>query len=115
MPDIRVEYHPNSKRQPKTSTLEGFRFPEPPPGFTAIPGLSSWTPFDTKSEYEFTQIALEASLNQRQVAGLCDIIQRCMAQEDAFGFKKPADLERCLNNAATLVPGVSAPFYIPDL
>lgn len=112
LPDIRVEYHPNSKRPPKTSTLEDFRFPDGPPDFTPAPGASSWTPFVTRSDYQFTQIALEASLNQRQVAGLCDIIQRCLAQEDTFSFKTPADLERRLNNAAGLVPGVSPHIFI---
>jgi len=87
IPDIRVESRPHSKRS--------FRLSQPHPKPTPTPGGSTWHPFDSKSEYQFAQIALEASLSHRHIDILCEIIHRCVAKEDRFDIKNVV-LERRL-------------------
>ena len=105
---ICMEYHPHSQRSPKLAKLEDFRQQEP---VEVRPPKSSledpWRPFQSRADFEFAELVLEAALNKRQVEKLIDIFERCKSGQDSFLIKNHKDLHDLWKYASALVTPVS--------
>ena len=51
-----------------------------------------WEPFQTRSEFEFAEVAFMASLSKNQVNVLIQIIKRCINGEDKFEIRSHAHM-----------------------
>jgi hypothetical protein len=100
---IRTEYHPNSKLPPKVAKFEDYReyhsqHRRPTPRNLTKP----WSPFRTRAEFEFAEIALDAALNQRQVDALLKVFRRCLEGEDSLDLKDHNELQKMWDLASVL-------------
>jgi hypothetical protein len=95
--DFKTEYHPRSKRPTLFQTANEFRVrhvskPTPDP--------TPWHPFRCKGDFEFAEIALEASLNKEQVEALLNLISRVAKGEAQVTFANEAELRKACDWAA---------------
>jgi hypothetical protein len=100
---IQTEYHPHSKLPPKVTKFEDYRkyhsqHRHPIPHNATKP----WTPFRTRSDFEFAKIALDAALNQRQVDALLKVFRRCLKGEDSLDLKDHNELQEMWDLASVL-------------
>jgi hypothetical protein len=100
---IRTEYHPRSNLPPRVVKFEDYReyngrHRRPTPRNPAKP----WTPFRTRAEFEFAEIALDAALNNRQVDALLRVFRRCLEGEDSLDFKDHNELQKMWDLASVL-------------
>ena len=89
--DFKTKYHPRSKRPTLFQTSDDFRVcntSKPPPNPTP------WHPFRCKRDFEFAEIALEASLNKRQVESLLDLISRVAKGKAQVTLENEAELHK---------------------
>ncbi|KAG2036469.1 hypothetical protein BDR03DRAFT_866074, partial [Suillus americanus] len=59
-----------------------------------LPNKKPWLPFKSRLEFEVTQIALEAALNNDQTDWLIKICRQCAIGNDKFTFKNHKDIHR---------------------
>lgn len=102
--DFKTEYHPRSKRPTLFQTANEFRVrhvskPTPDP--------TPWHPFRCKGDFEFAEIALEASLNKEQVEALLNLISRVAKGEAQVTFANEAELRKACDWAAEELTPVS--------
>ncbi|KIK78072.1 hypothetical protein PAXRUDRAFT_17084 [Paxillus rubicundulus Ve08.2h10] len=69
---------PNEMDLHKDEGISGLLY-EPGDGKPGSPDHAPWCPFQCKGDFEFAEIALDASLNQKQVDDLLDLIS-CVAK-----------------------------------
>ena len=103
-PDFKTEYHPRSKRPTLFQMSDEFRVRKdtrPPPN------PAPWRPFQCQGDFEFAEIALEASLNKGQVDALLNLISRVARREAQVTFKNDAELRKACNSAAEELTPVS--------
>jgi hypothetical protein len=102
---IRTEYHPKSGRKLK---FEQFRGPSPadipPPPNTS--SKAPWTPFKSRADFEFAEIALQAALNQNQVDRLLKIFERCASGKDKLNLKNNKEIREIWSDASALISTV---------
>lgn len=106
--DFRTEYHEKAGKPPKVSRFEDYHLhniPNAPPIQTTS-GDAPWKPFDSRADFEFAEIALEAALNKKQIDHLVKIIRRCVEGEDSFNLKNHKDLDSLWKDASVLVSPV---------
>lgn len=90
--DIKVEYHPNSGRQPVIHHFEDYgRKNSDDPDLPVE--REPWRPFESRLDYEVAELALEAALNQSQTERLIKLVQRAANKEDKFSICNQADLQ----------------------
>lgn len=100
---IRTEYHPHSKRPPKVVKFDDYREYHPQRRrLTPRNPTKPWTPFRTRSEFEFAEIALDAALNKRQVDALLQVFRRCLEGEDTLDLKDHSELQSMWDLASVL-------------
>jgi len=105
---IRTEYHPHSQRPPKLVKFKDFRRQEPAEGRPPKSSLEDpWQPFQSRADFEFAELALEAALNKRQVEKLIGIFEHCKSGQDTFSIKNHKDLRDLWKDASALVTPVS--------
>lgn len=95
--DFKTEYHPRSKRPTLFQTSDAFRVhntSKPPPNPTP------WHPFRCKGDFEFAEIALEASLNKGQVESLLNLISHVAKGEAQVTLENEAELRKTCDWAA---------------
>lgn len=81
--DIKVEYHPHSKKPPSVHHFSEFSRSRPSEG--QIPRNNSpWEPFRTRLDFEVAEIALEAALTKEQTNRLLDLVHRSASGTDPF-------------------------------
>jgi len=61
-----------------------------------------WRPFKTRSEFEFAEVAINASLTKKQVDALIQLMQRCIRGEDSFNIRDYDHLRKIWNSGADL-------------
>ena len=100
---IRTEYHPHTKSPPKVVKFEEYReYYSQRRRPTARNPTKPWSPFRTRAEFEFAEIALDAALNKRQVDALLKLFHRCIEGQDQFGLKDHTDLTEMWELASVL-------------
>jgi hypothetical protein len=104
--DIRTEFHPNSGLPPRIDHFSDYRAQadtvrKPPPDKTP------WRPFRSRTDFEFAEIALKASLNKDLTDALIKLIHRCAKEKGSFTLKNHSDLSELWEKASGKVTKVS--------
>lgn len=106
--DIKIEYHPNSKRPPETIPLKEYQHRRrKTKGVQRMTTRRPWKPFQTRSEFEFAEVALKASLTKGQVDALIQVIKRCVDGEDKFELHSHSHMCEVWNAGSVLHTTVS--------
>ncbi|TFK27784.1 hypothetical protein FA15DRAFT_635076 [Coprinopsis marcescibilis] len=101
---IRTSYPSNPEKAPVTVSLEEYMSTEATyEGPQRNGGQLPWYPFQTRTDFEFAKLTLDAKLNRSQVTKLLTIFQRCERKEDALTFKDYRKLEETWTAASHLV------------
>lgn len=74
---------------------------------TTLPPANPWRPFKSKLDFEFAELALEASLSKRQVEKMISIIRQTQSGEDHFNIHSHQELHEAWNQASALLTPVS--------
>ena len=103
---IKTEYHPSSGRPFHVENFEDYE--ERNMTNTPSPPINNpWRPFQSKTDFEFAEVALEACLTKRQVEKLISIIQRCQTGEDHLNIGTHKQLYETWDQASSLLTPVS--------
>jgi len=110
--DIRIEYHPNSGREPETFAFEDFvrAVPDSVPPVDPDP----WKPFRTREDFEFTQLALDSAMSKAQVNEMIGLIHRCTkGEKSCFTLSSYDEMHKTLAVASERLPKVrsQAPLF----
>ena len=89
--DIRVKYHPNSGRRADTFKPDEYRRPVPNCNATSEP--EPWAPFQTREDFEFAEMVLDAGMTKGQVKALIKLFHKCIKKEGSFTISKYKELE----------------------
>ncbi|KAJ7278682.1 hypothetical protein C8J57DRAFT_1434112 [Mycena rebaudengoi] len=92
--DIRREFHPHSQRKATLQTLQDYRTSESSACRGPPTDQQPWLPFRTRLDFEVSEFAQEAMLNQNQVDTLVSLIRRCAAYIDGFTLTNHADMNK---------------------
>ncbi|KIJ11399.1 hypothetical protein PAXINDRAFT_157319 [Paxillus involutus ATCC 200175] len=96
-PNFKIEYHPRSKCPSIVQSYEEF-------GQQHInemaPNKEPWHLYHTSSDFEFTEIALEAGLSAAQINGLISLLSHVSEGQAKFTFKNEDNLRKAWDNAA---------------
>ena len=105
MDSIKTEYHPHSGRPHRIEKFEDYT--ERNTTNTPSPPTNPWRPFQSKLDFEFAEVALEACLTKKQVEKLISIIQRCQTGEDQMNIGTHKQLRETWDEASSLLTPVS--------
>jgi hypothetical protein len=98
--DIKVEYHPKSKKNPK---LGYHRFEDYDNSFPETvdesPNEEPWKPFESQLDFELAEIMLDCHMNVREKQRLISWVRQCLKDPKSFTIKKVADLDQAWENA----------------
>ena len=109
--NFKTEYHPHSKCLTLLQTADEFHIyktSSPPPD------PAPWHPFRCEGDFEFAEIALDASLNKRHIDALLDLISHVAQGQTQVTFKNEDELCKVCDAAAeelTPVSGYDLHFY----
>ena len=104
-----MEYHPNSGRETKVYPFHEFvrgRDELPPPPADKAP----WWPFRSRTEFEFAEFALKASLSNQEVDDLLALFRRILSGKDSFTFTRHTDIQQAWTDAYNVATPVCAQF-----
>jgi len=104
--DIRVEYHPSSGREPEVSAFEDFVRVAPEHTPLAPPDPDPWTPFNTREDFEFAELALETGMSKAQVNRMIDLFHKCIEKKGRFTLSNHAEMRKTLEAASERLPKV---------
>ncbi|KAG1742470.1 hypothetical protein EDB19DRAFT_1827677 [Suillus lakei] len=97
--EFKTDFHPCSGRKTLLQTYEEFGVASE--ALKAPPADERpWCPFRSWGDFKFSEIALEAALNQGQVDKLLSLIARIVQGDTHITLKNEADLHMALDNAA---------------
>ncbi|KAI0091116.1 hypothetical protein BDY19DRAFT_991694 [Irpex rosettiformis] len=105
---IKVEYHRSAGIKPTISSFEAFKRDPNMPKANLDLLSEPWIPFESRTEFEFAELAHEARLNRSQVTRLLELIKEIAAQKDQFRFKNSDDVDRAWKKAKLRHPTFSA-------
>ncbi len=91
--DIKIEYHPSTGRPPVISHFKDFQRHRDRPTNVNPAAFEDepWKPFQTREDFDFAELCLEAALTQRQVEVL-RIIQNAKAGCSELSFQSYKDI-----------------------
>jgi hypothetical protein len=109
--NIRTEYHPNSGRGIKVETFEDYR--EHTLKDNSVPEITDpWRPFQSRTDFEFAQLALEAALTKKHVDKLIQLVERCIKGQDSFNLTNHQDVcstwDAAANKLTPVLPTITA-------
>lgn len=106
---FRTEYHPHSDRKVKIKEelFEEYCEYDRQPDAENKPNEKPWLPFESKSDFEFAEVAQDAHLNNVHIDRILDIFQRCLAGKDKLNIRSSKQLKEMWNQASKLLPAVS--------
>ncbi|TFK39111.1 hypothetical protein BDQ12DRAFT_698231 [Crucibulum laeve] len=97
MDDIKTEYHPNSGRPTTVKAFSEFgKQQEAKPKLPCDP--EPWRPFKSRSDFEFSELVLDAALNKKQTNRLIQLINRCMKGDDDFTIRNHEEMKQIFKN-----------------
>lgn len=95
--DFKTEYHPRSHRPPLFQQQESFGLRD----LSDTPSDSQpWRPFVEEGDYIFSEIALQAGLNNSSVNSLLTLISRISQGKAKVTLRNEVDLRRAWDRAA---------------
>lgn len=89
--DIKMEHHPSSNIEAEVYAFNDFKC-RPVVPLEAPSNTEPWCPFYSRLEFEVTELALEAGLNNEQTDWLIKICHRCAIGKENFTFKNHKDI-----------------------
>ena len=103
--NIRTEYHPNSGRGAKVEKFEDYR--EHSLKHNSVPEIKDpWLPFQSRTDFEFAQLALDAALTKTHVDKLIQLVERCIKGQDSFNLRNHQHLHDTWDAASSLLTPV---------
>jgi hypothetical protein len=105
MDSIKTEYHPRSGRLNRIENFEDYKertttnMPSPP--------TNPWRPFQSKLDFKFAELALEACLTKKQVEKFISIVNRCSTGEEHLNIGSHKQLCEAWDQASSLLTPVS--------
>ncbi|KAG2047846.1 hypothetical protein BDR06DRAFT_976428 [Suillus hirtellus] len=103
--DIMCEYHPSSKILPKVHVFHDFKCCSTPLASSAPPNKHPWAPFKLRLEFEFTELVLEACLNNEQTDRLIKLCNQCTSCQEKFTFQTHKDIHDRWDTASYRITG----------
>ncbi|KAH0826712.1 hypothetical protein J3R83DRAFT_5109 [Lanmaoa asiatica] len=95
--EFKTEFHPRSQQEALHQSYEDFRAQARASRSVVDP--TPWIPFRTAADFEFAEVALDASLNKRQVELLLNLIARVSRGDDRVTLKNDAELRKTCDAA----------------
>ncbi|KAG1768464.1 hypothetical protein EV702DRAFT_1181984 [Suillus placidus] len=96
--EFKTEFHPRSGRQTLYQRFEEFGIT---PETQALPAEQEpWRPFQSRADFEFSEIALDAALNKNQIDRLLNLMARISQGQAKITLKNESDLRKAMDNAA---------------
>ena len=112
--DIRTEFHPNSGRGVKVETFEDYREHTLKP--ISVPEITDpWRPFQSRTDFDFAQLALEAALTKTHIDRFIELVERCIKGQDSFNLTNHRDVYDTWDAASTMLTPVPTNTTIPHL
>ena len=91
--DIKVEYHPRSNRHTEVFAFEDYHHNQPSAESESAPcDREPWRPFRSRTDFEFAELILEATLNKEQTDMLLKLVCNVQQQPDSFTLTTHAEL-----------------------
>ncbi|KAI0092164.1 hypothetical protein BDY19DRAFT_928654 [Irpex rosettiformis] len=107
--DIKLEYHHSAHKPADIYAFEDFKRSESEARSNPIG--EPWAPFDSRTEFEFAELAHEARLSKRQIKRLLKLIDKISSRKDRFSFKTSDDVDRAWTKAKQRYPLFSKSEY----
>lgn len=82
--DIQVQYHPKSGRPMETSGFSEFKRQQEQK--KRVPDETPWRPFFTRADFEFSEIVLDAAMNEKQINALIKLFRHCLDKNESYNF-----------------------------
>lgn len=104
--DIRREYHPSTGRKPEIFRFDAY---QPVSSGTAAPPVDPepWSPFKTREDFEFAEIALATAMTKAQSDAMINLLHRCIDKgKDSFTLSNCDEMRRTLKLASERLPKV---------
>ncbi|THH16568.1 hypothetical protein EUX98_g9282 [Antrodiella citrinella] len=98
--DIKIQYHPHSKRATKVLDHEDYR--RISQTSRPQPNERPWRPFRTRGDFEFAELALDAGLNSPQTDAFLAYIHRVLSGQAKLTLQSSGDLNKVWESAADL-------------
>ncbi len=100
--DIKMQYHPSTGRPPVISHFEDFQRHRNRPSHVNPNAFEDepWKPFQTREDFDFAEVCLEAGLTQRQVEVMLRMIQNAKAGCSEISFQCYKDVETAWESAS---------------
>ncbi|KIK79337.1 hypothetical protein PAXRUDRAFT_16380 [Paxillus rubicundulus Ve08.2h10] len=109
--NFKTEYHPRSQRPTLFQNSDHFRLDK---SFKPLPDHAPWRPFRCKGDFKFAEIALNTSLNQKQVDDLLNLIARVTKGTTQVTLKNEQELRKACDAAvAELTPFIKHSIAVP--
>jgi hypothetical protein len=101
---IKTEYHPHSARPHRIEKFEDYK--ERDTTNIPLPSTDPWRPFQSKVDFEFAEIVLEACLSKNQAEKLISIVQRCQTGDEQLNIGSHKQLCETWDQASSLLTPV---------
>ena len=106
---FRIEYHPNSGREPCILSPEEFKALSTGGGEPmALPEERPWRPFRSQEDFKFAELVHAAALNRSQIDALVKLVRQCEGNPGSFSFEGVQDVEKAWEDASKLLTPVRA-------
>lgn len=96
--EFKTEFHPRSSRPDLLQSFEEFGITSHAP--EAPTDEEPWRPFQSRGDFEFAEIAVDASLSKAHINALLDLISRVRTGQTEVTLKNENDLRQTYDNAA---------------
>ena len=108
--DIKIEFHPNSRRPDQHIPHNGYysRPPHAEATEAPVPPIleTPWHPFRSRLDFEVAEFALSTHLNKTETETLLSIIQRCIKDPEQHTLKNHKEIVEYWDLAKTKTTGV---------
>ncbi|KAH9828718.1 uncharacterized protein C8Q71DRAFT_719105 [Rhodofomes roseus] len=78
------------------------------------PSEDPWRPYRTRSDFEFSDIALDACLNEQQTEALIKLINHVVSGQDQFTISSYSELRKVRQSASALLTPVCEAYLLRD-
>ncbi|KAG1874106.1 hypothetical protein C8R48DRAFT_745988 [Suillus tomentosus] len=111
--EFKMMYHPSAGHEPLLQTFEEFSVNSHPEEELPV-DEEPWCPFCSRSNFEFAEIALNATLNKSQIDALLALIGRISRGESRVTFSNDNELRKAWEHtAAQVTPFVKHDITVP--
>ncbi|KAI0087064.1 hypothetical protein BDY19DRAFT_995481 [Irpex rosettiformis] len=110
--DIKIEYHKAAGIDAQVYEFENVT--RRTPGVDPDPSSKPWSPFVSRADFEFAELAHEAHLNKGQITRLLQLIKKITSHEDTFTFRNSEDVDKAWDKAKLRYPTFSKSTFCVD-